>query len=471
MSALIEAYEGLHFDSEFIESEEAAIREMNEADSYTALENYYRESELLLKATIEGHLVMEDAEVGTKIKNAPRTEKNVKGIMNRISNFLGKIIQFIKDALNKFVTGISESMQHNEEWYLENSKYLDIIEKEFANDCAVDVIPYWLTDAHKRMQDPKLPIAGNGNIEQMMKDIGKQQTGTDTQLDKNQLYQKYFPELAKLSMDPREASMLYYQGQNGAGKNTNGDMPATVHYTNADAIRAIRYMREFMGNYKTYISAAQQATQNNTRQLEAVQKIITSHGGVVEGYTFAPGMYSDIAECNLYMLTDIVDENGIPAHKAFLDFTTEANILGGTGNTQNNGQPAAQTQPQSGATTQAQPDPNQQKAAENKRQADLGNQVNQIFKICATIATARMTCTKQMCEHYCNTMKELVDKVKEVKGVQKTDADNAKYNKEQEQREEEEHKENVKTVKRAQQIKRAKMGKIRGAYDYFFGKG
>ena len=477
MSALIEAYEGAYFDSEFIESEEAALCEINEADSYMALENYYRESQILLKATIEGHLVMEDAEVGSKIKNAPRTEKNVKGIFNRISNFLGKIIQFIKDALNKFVTGISESMQHNEEWYRENSKYLEIIKKEFKNDCSVDVIPYWLTDAHVRMQNPKLPIASNGNIQQIMKEIGAQQNGTESPLDKNQLYQRYFPELAKLSMDPREASMLYYQGQNGADKNRNGDMPSSVHYENADAIRAITYMQEFMGNYKTYISAAQQATQENTRQLEAVQKIITSHGGVVEGYQFGPGMYSDVGECNLYMLTNLVDENGIPAHKAFLDFTdvTEG-ILSGVGQSKTQqqtaqGQTGTNTNTNTTGTVDPNTDPAQQKAAENKKQADLGNQVNQIFKICATVATARMTCTKQMCDHYCDTMKTLVDKVKEVKGVQQSDADNAKYNKEQEAREDQQQKDDEKAVRNAQKLKRAKMGKVRATWDYLFGKG
>ena len=478
MSALIEIMDNTPFYGDLIEDCDEALYDAMIASSYSRLSSLQMESDVILKAKEEGLLVMEDVDVEL---DGPQTPKNVKGVFNHIKEFLGKIIKFIRDALNTFVEGINRSISSSDEWYKANAHFLDDIPPEVISRMRISIIPYWeytnnYTNLKSNTISPSL-----GNLKEVMRQID-----TKKELTQDDVYRVFFKEFYALDQNnPRAAAFAYYQGPADRNNESEGGklVPATKAYNGKQCIAVIGKIKDFMAVRKELVAKTQSAIDSNAKQLEEINRNLEKLGLNAEGYVFGKDLYSEVAEANLYEFTNPQDKYGLPVYKAFLDVDSVsevANITGGTGAS------AAATKNNATGTKNPDPDPNttttttttqkqtqraaKQAATKANNQGIRYKEANKVFNLCATIGTARMTCVKNIMDHYIANLQQIADVVKKYNGIQKQDTDNREYNENQKKREEQETQDAVDKVKAARRVKRAKMGVFPKLADTLFGK-
>jgi hypothetical protein len=443
-------------------------------------------------------MVVEDVQIDAN-KQGPQTEKNVKGVFNNIQNFLEKIIKFVKEALNNFIEGISNSMSSADEWYAANAKYLDNIPTEVLNSLTLTVIPYWETTAgYQHLQETGYPMKPD-NIEAVLNGLEAKKNPDQSGLTDEQVYSTYFPNLAKLDPEPRKAALQYYEGVfNKTGESDNDNLtPSEKSYSKAEAVAPIEAMKKFFTIYKQILSKTEAAVKNNEKQMEAISARMKNMGVNTEGADFRFGydLYSEVGECYLTDFIDVVDKYGNPARESILEVTSVMESGNGGGITQNiAGQGTAPAN--DGGTTggtgngseqktdQSKPQPNavdaEKKKAERKakveaKQAEKNDanykQVNKVFQICATIGTSRMTAFNHIASHYVTTLQQLVAGIKKYQGIQDEDKENKAYNERQEKREEMQHKDNLNEIRRnREKVIAAKKGFFTRWASRLFGK-
>jgi hypothetical protein len=242
------------------------------AASFARLDALQIESDILLAGKELGVMVVEDVQIDAN-KQGPQTEKNLKGAWAHITNFLDKIIKFIKEALSNFVGGITNSMSSADEWYQENAKYLNPVPPEVLKTLTLTVIPYWETN-YATLDNTNFPMQPN-KLELVLNQIDAK-----ANVSKEEMYRTFFPDLTKFDAnDPRRGALGYYEGT----LEKDGTTPAAVAYKGEAAAKAIGNMQAFMGNYKRSITKTQTMVNNNEKDMENLRKKFASNGVSAEG--------------------------------------------------------------------------------------------------------------------------------------------------------------------------------------------
>jgi hypothetical protein len=467
--ALVSAFDYPEFDARLHMDLEEALYEARISESINTMEALFNEADVLLMGYQNNDtIVVEDVEIGAN-KEGPNVQKNVKGIMAGIKNFLEKIIKFLKEALNNFVEGVTRSLQDGEEWYKQNAKYLErnSIPPEVQNSIKVSCIPYWTGACHGRLMENKLPMDTTG-FQDAMKKIG---TEIDKLQTKDDIYKRFFPELYKLdAKDPRRAAFAYYQGVKMEDDKTN---PIMVEFNRGEAMDAIDKMKMFInGEYRRAFNATQDVIKNNTREMENLNNQIAR--GTAEAMYLKDALYSQIEESSMFALFDVVDENGMDLRKSNLELAIETEIktaikkeapAEGGGETQpKQGEPQEPPKPAEA--------PKKEETTEDQGKKDTINKLtNYVFEIGGKVATARMSVCKDILDHYVSILQQVVDGIKKYKGIKDEEKENAKYNKDQEQREKQEYNDRKTAARRAYKIRHQDDGVFRKAYNFFFGRG
>ena len=487
MSALIEVFDKYPLDGSLIEAEAEATYEAMIAASFARLDALQIESDILLAGKELGVMVVEDVEI-TTIKNGPKTQKNLRGVFAHISDFLGKIIKFLKDAISNFFQGISNSMATAEEWYASNKKYLDQLNNmpDAVKNMKLTVIPYWdVTVEYNNLKRPNFPIYKN-SLDAVFREMEKNPQSIPS---KDEVFSKYFPDLAKLNKDdPRKATLDFYQG---AAANDSSQTPAERAYNGEEGMTAIHKMEAFMDLYKDFVNKTKTMAENNEKEMERIKAELDKEGVSTEGvdYVFGYDLYSPVGECYLTDFIDVVDKYGNPARESILkvpEFTMEdnsANVMQGTN------PPPQKTEGKDQKTdtqTQTKADPNKNTNADkpNQPNTNTGNNenagadatakqqaLNKIFQICATVSTARMTALKNIADHYVNTLQDLVKKIKEYQGIQDEDEENRNYNEKQKAQDKMKNEDEInQIVQNRKKANAAIHGRFRRIIDRNFGK-
>ena len=468
----VEVYGERYFDVDSAIEYEEFLLDTYEDQLAMEVSDMYTEASIMLSAFNQGELVLEEVEVGANNNSAMR-QKNVKGFFNHIAEFLKKIIKFIREALNKFMEGVANSLKTDMEWYKENAAYLDNIPEEIKADIKVTCIPYWGKDnkSYDRLAQPYIPMTPNN-----VKGVIQKMAADPNIKTKSQIMQNFFPVFFKLNgQNPREAAFLYYTGTDFKANKGAGVIPASTEFKNEDALDAIQKMREFMGRFQDLANKTQTAIDKNAKELETSEKELENEQAN-ECYQVGDYIYDHTLRSTLEG-TDLVTalyEHGIPVKDIngnILQPSIEAGMtinrttVQGQGNSQaggnaapppkggNNPQPPKGGNPQGQNQTQNPNNPNQDEDAKSPAQ-----RANEVFRICATIGAARMTVVNNILNHYVNTLKQVVDAIKKFKGIQDENKETDKYNKEQRERENQQHADNLRAVKQAREVKRAKMG-------------
>ena len=245
MRTFLDIYEGWEGNNtEYIDDLEEGLLAAQEADSAEMLKCLSYESRMLIDTFYNSEPVLEAGDVNIGINSAPTVKKNVSGFAARMTEFFKNIIDFITNAISKFMDSVKSIFTSNQQFIKDNYALLTNIPAGVALSLSITVIPYDDLGATRRLTEPKGPetrdifaffdniIAGkvsNLNIKEI--------TGGGSQI-----LQSFFPNLYKLdSRDAKHAALLYYCG---------GKEPATVQYNTTDAVKHIKMMADFLRDYK-----------------------------------------------------------------------------------------------------------------------------------------------------------------------------------------------------------------------------
>lgn len=256
-------------DTNFIDATEEAFLEAQEEYELTRINDLYMEATILFDAYTTGSLVLEDVKIGAT--NKPIEQKLIKGNMNRLTNYFGKIIKFFKGLINNFLENISDIFKTDVEWLQTNMQYLDKMPKEVINTLTLSCIPYWQNNngkGHELFMTDKLPYTAkyagsevNGIIDTItkIKDQAKH--------EENEIYKEFFDPLYKLnSENVKQGAFLYYRGSQTSTK-----------FSGNDAVKVINIMKVFIMDSPKYQNMLKAANNRVSKQMENLEKELEQH--------------------------------------------------------------------------------------------------------------------------------------------------------------------------------------------------
>ena len=251
-------------DTNFIDATEEAFLEAQEEYELARINDLYMEATILFDAYTTGSLVLEDVKIGAT--NKPIEQKLIKGNMNRLTNYFGKIIKFLKGLINNFLENISDIFKTDVEWLQTNMQYLDKMPKEVINTLTLSCIPYWQNNngkGHELFMTDKLPYTAkyagsevNGIIDTItkIKDQAKH--------EENEIYKEFFDPLYKLnSENVKQGAFLYYRGSQTSTK-----------FSGNDAVKVINIMKVFIMDSPKYQNMLKAANNRVSKQMENLEK-------------------------------------------------------------------------------------------------------------------------------------------------------------------------------------------------------
>lgn len=256
-------------DTNFIDATEEAFLEAQEEYELARINDLYMEATILFDAYTTGSLVLEDVKIGAT--NKPIEQKLIKGNMNRLTNYFGKIIKFLKGLINNFLENISDIFKTDVEWLQTNMQYLDKMPKEVINTLTLSCIPYWQNNngkGHELFMTDKLPYTAkyagsevNGIIDTItkIKDQAKH--------EENEIYKEFFDPLYKLnSENVKQGAFLYYRGSQTSTK-----------FSGNDAVKVINIMKVFIMDSPKYQNMLKAANNRVSKQMENLEKELEQH--------------------------------------------------------------------------------------------------------------------------------------------------------------------------------------------------
>lgn len=250
-------------DTNFIDATEEAFLEAQEEYELARINDLYMEATILFDAYTTGSLVLEDVKIGAT--NKPIEQKLIKGNMNRLMNYFGKIIKFLKGLIGNFLENISNTFKTDVEWLQENMQYIDKMPKEVINTLSLSCIPYWRNNngkGHELFMTDKLPYTAKyagSEIHGIMDTITKQE---QSKHEENEIYKEFFDPLYKLnSENVKQGAFLYYRGSQTSTK-----------FTGNDAVKVINIMKVFIMDSPKYQNMLKAANNRVTKQIEDLEK-------------------------------------------------------------------------------------------------------------------------------------------------------------------------------------------------------
>lgn len=278
MESIVDIYEGWNPINDYGNDINTFIAEADEENDANRLIDLMLESDLLVDAyklyafdqinEATGDVSIDDGGANNKV------ERVSTGIFSKISNFLGKMVNFMTDMLNKFITDIKNTFQSNDSFIKENYGKLTKLPESIANGLTVTAIPYWETGTHDRLLksnlDPEVM-----NATKVITDVLKSPDAPQANLF-DDFYKKFFPNLYKLdSKDYKHAVLMMYNG---------GTDPVTKQFSGNEAVNAVVQMANFMRDYHKYVDSTNSVVKSYTNTVNSLKKIVDDFQKKADSY-------------------------------------------------------------------------------------------------------------------------------------------------------------------------------------------
>ena len=225
-----------------------AIREHNDMIFFDEFFQCMEELDVLTQAKKENRIVLEDVQ---EVK-----DDNNKGVF-------GKIIDFIRRMINKFMETAKNLFTDNKKWFDENAHRFDNIKDDALNKMKITIIPYWK--------------ATYSYIRPSLKE-------TDTKIwesfkEGDKLEKAMYPGIMKLSTSSNisEGAKIYYRG----GSNT------LVAISGNDIRPRISEMLAYCKNYNETVNHIKEVMEKTAEEIERSQTEIDK---VRENFCYLEGL-------------------------------------------------------------------------------------------------------------------------------------------------------------------------------------
>ena len=483
-----------HVDTSLMESIDEAMLVLNEEDSYRALNDLSVECELLTEAYHAGTMDMEymlysleDVQIGANSNKI--VQRQTTGIISRIQAYIDKIITWLSNTIDNFISNISNTLTDNENFIRENNATLRNLPQEVVADITLQVIPYWNYGIDQLLTAGVLPY--DGKMQREVEQMIQNPTGFFTQFKQTvksfeDIAARWYPQVMKFDRkDWKHAVQMFY---------LNGNEPATQQFQNQDAQQALIRMCDYMTKYRTYVEYARRSDDAAKRLMQKIRKELDQlrenqnrlnqqakdiknwqeennarKGGggkksavTASAYYFPQDYYSALEGKSL---KDTEFATMLPTYEAGFDVTNTA------GTSQVNTQPVQDIQKPEGKKGKVrkalnkQAQQNQQQTKENDASLQAASTANKAIQLLAYLAGQRLSIVKQIADHYRTIMNQVMNALRTYNQNTAQSRQNQQYNDQQRQNLQRKRQEEIAEIKHNKEkdiASRGLLGRIKG---------